>query len=106
LAWRPAWEKFAGLCHVWERAFDKEDVAVKVVIEGPFLLVVHLIEGERSGRNYREKLKRGREWKARKAGRSSLAGRTQESLPRENKGGGREISTLLLLQNSHHSHTG
>jgi len=39
--------------------------------------------------------KRGRERKRRKAGRSSLAGQTLESLPRETKGGGREMSTLV-----------
>jgi len=31
----------------------------------------------------------------RKAGRSSLAGKTLESLPHETKGRGRELSTLL-----------
>jgi len=36
---------------------------VTVVIEGPFLLVVHLIEGERSGRNYGEKEREGEESK-------------------------------------------
>jgi len=36
-----------------------------------------------------------RERKRRKAGRSSLAGKTLESLPRETKGGGRKMSTLL-----------
>jgi len=59
---------------------------VTVGFETPFLLVV---EGERMGR------RRGREWKRRKAGRSSLVGQTLESLAHETKGGGREISTFL-----------
>jgi len=36
-----------------------------------------------------------RERKRRKAGRSSLAGKTLESLLRETKGGERELSSLL-----------
>jgi len=36
-----------------------------------------------------------REGEGKKAGRSSLAGQIHESLPRERKGGGKEMSTLL-----------
>ena len=74
------------------------------MIEGPFLFVVHPIEGERSGRNYGEKEREGEERKEGSLGRSSFAGQARESLPRETKGGGREMSSLLLLQNKHHSH--
>jgi len=63
--------------------FGREDVAVRVELEAPFLSVVHLVECERMER------KRGRERKRRKGGRSSLAGQTVVSLPRESKGGGR-----------------
>jgi len=52
-------------------------------------------EEEREGEN---KKKEGRESiKRRKAGRSSLAGQTLESLPRETKvhAGGREMSALM-----------
>ena len=38
LARRRLRKVFAGLCHVWEPALDKEDVAVTVLIEGTFLL--------------------------------------------------------------------
>ena len=31
---------------VWERGFGKEDSAVAVELETPFLLVVHLVGGE------------------------------------------------------------
>jgi len=31
---------------VWERGFDKEESAVTDELETPFLLVVHLVEGE------------------------------------------------------------
>ena len=41
--------------------------------------------GEREGQRARK----------RKTGKSSLAGKTFERLPRATKGGGREISTLL-----------
>jgi len=54
----------------WERCFDKEDIAVTVELETPFLLVVHLVGGERLGE------REGRERKRRKAGRSSLLGIT------------------------------
>jgi len=40
-----------------------------------------------------EKEREGEE--RREAGRSSLAGKSLESLPRETKGGGRELSSLL-----------
>jgi len=41
--------------------------------------------------------RRGKERKRRKAG-SSFAGQTLESLPRETKGGMRDMSTLLMLR--------
>ena len=70
------------LLGILARCLDKEDAAMTVE---PFLIVVRLVEGERTGRMYRKRGKEGRQ------GGRDLRG----SAPRDCKGGEREISTLL-----------